>query len=334
MKNFLERIQGIQDQCINRFKKKDPALIGKISGATIRGIEGGVSFTEYRKIMQNVDDHSKDWRRFKEDPNKVVIEKNFLLNSLDLIGGFLIFRPINDEGQTYIQVSPEFCSSIPKSSYNYRLIFIAVICGILTLAALISLSFLVLLCLIIAMFVADRRIVAENKRIKKEWEENRAKHPNSLFSAASCSFREMASRGRIKASVNVNLSDCPFERQYNKMLNELAISAHQMNGRIVWLWRYSRSASSLDSLNFLYQESNLKDYRNAYIDLTLNIKSSNLVPAIETENSFIFFFDNFTEKMEKDSPRDYSSFFKHLTSQIRNESGTILKDDMFKPYVA
>jgi len=115
MKKILQELQSIQDECIGRIKKEENGQLPKrVAGALIRSVKNTTTWEEWNLIRENIDNHSKDWRRFQKDPNKIVLEKNFFFNTLKKMGGLFIFRPSDDNGATYINPSDFFLTSKPR----------------------------------------------------------------------------------------------------------------------------------------------------------------------------------------------------------------------------
>ncbi len=329
MKQFLERLQIIQDECIGRIKgQKKISLLTNVSGAKIRSIEGGLSFAEWKHLADNIQNHSKDWRRFKEDPDKIVIEKNFLLNSLKLTGDFFVFRPVNDCGDTYIQVLTNFYSMMPKNKRIHGSLYLLVVILFSILGFKISAYFFYGFSLLPIMLWCNNKLKKTNIKKKSEWEKMHSEHSHLLFSFAPCSFREKRCYWTRKyARIKIDLSSCLFEEEYRDMIEELAVSAQQMKGKIVWLFKYRGLKLNPDIFTFAY-EKNAGEV-NDEININIAIKGSGILPGIETENSFIFFLDHFSEEMEK-AHRTHDHVFDMLTSKTKNEGGNVKKDDLFK----
>lgn len=336
MKSFLKKIQNIQDGCVERIKgQKDNSLLADIAGTKIRSIDGGISFTEWKHLADNIHGNSKDWRRFKEDPNKVVIEKNFFLNAIKLTNDYFIFRPKNDAGATGINVNDEFYSSMPKNKKIGWKLFLFIPLLTLMLATYFSVYYfsnfsvlpIMIWCIVIPLMIRYNKHLKKVSADKKaEWENEYSKKPYLLLDNAPCSFKKDFDKWRKMACVKIDLSYCPFRCEYEKILNELASSAHQMKGDIVWLWRYRTLPLNPDLFNFSYE--NLHDSNN-FINIRLDIKSGNIIPAIETENSFIFFLDYFSDEMEKNH-YNYDFVFDVIKSKTQNPHGNVKRDDLFK----
>jgi len=73
-----------------------------------------------------------------------------------------------------------------------------------------------------------------------------------------------------------------------------------------------------------------------YIEINIEIKSksSNLLPIIETENSFIFCLDYFSDEMEESykNLEKVDEFLQDLRQEMINPEKTIASDDMFRAY--
>ena|GEM_PF-2162937 len=335
MKNFLKSLQDIQDECIGRVKKQDISqLPDKVAGASVHSVSNHISREEWNQMRENISQHSKDWRRFKNDPNKIVLEKNFFINCLNFMQAFFIFRPIDDDGKTYIKVNDSFFKSKPKDpQWRYLIPFTAM----LTLVVLSFFAFLYInnYFLIGLIFLPASFILVNKKNKAREveedkWQKSFTNHPSKLlpsriFSKLKNEFRE---KNNLESLVKISLDESPFFDDYRAMLNKTLEIARQTKGRIAWVWQFGPYTLLKDDFSITYH-----DFCGRILDQTLhvgiNIKSSNIIPIIETERSFIFCLDNFSYEMEK----YYSipdGMIETLRSKTINSTKTVASDDLFR----
>ena len=335
MKKFLQSLQDIQDECIGRVKKQELVqLPDKVAGARVHSVSNCVSREEWEQMRGNISEHSKDWRRFKSDPNKIVLEKNFFINCLEFMQTFYVFRPIDDEGRTYIKVSDFFFESKPQNKqWGYLIPFIIMMTmSVLSFIAFVYINYYFLIGLVFLPF----SIILINKKNKaREIEENNwqksftnrpsALLPPQIFSRFKKEFKE---KNQLKSTVKIALDESPFFDDYWSILSKTLEIARQTKGKVVWLWQYGVYSLLKDNFSIAYQ-----DFNGRVLDQTLhigiNIKSSNIIPIVETEHSFIFCLDNFSDEMEK----YYSipvGMMDTLKSKTMNSAKTVANDDLFR----
>jgi hypothetical protein len=340
MKIFLQKLQDIQDECIGRVKKQEISqLPDKVAGATVHSVSNHISREEWDKMRENIAKHSKDWRRFKNDPNKVVLEKNFFINCLSLTQGFFIFRPMDNDGKTYIKVNDFFFGSKPKDSQPYLLATFLVLACALILTSVYYSPWLSIL----GIFFIPLAILAERKRIKgqkikeKEWQESFTNHPGVILPPAVFSKKETVFAGssnlimekNVRESlVKISLEKSPFFNDYQAILSKTLDIARNPKGQIAWLWQFGPHSLLGDDFSITYQ-----DFIGRTLDQTLciniDVRSSNILPIIETENSFIFCLDSFSEEMEKHYVIP-AGIVETLKSKTMNPSKTVATDDLFR----
>ncbi|MFZ2310178.1 MAG: hypothetical protein WAW11_01405, partial [Patescibacteria group bacterium] len=231
MKKFLQSLQCIQDECIDEVKKsKASQLPGTVAGVTIHSVGQHVSREEWEQMRKNISEHSKEWRKFSNDPNKIVLEKNFFINCLNFMQAFYVFRPIDDYGNTYIQVSDSFFNSKPKSSApNLLAVFLILACALI-LASVYYSPWLV----IPGIFFIPIAIWAERQRVKKQkikesdWQKSFTNRPGAIlppavFSKKYSKFANLVfakQKGAVihkntRASVvKIDLTSSPFFSDY------------------------------------------------------------------------------------------------------------------------
>ena len=302
MKKLLQAISDINSKLIVELKaKKEAYSLGKIAGGNL---DGNISFSEYQSIMTNIDGHSKEWRRFKENPNIIVIERNLFFNTLPFIENIFMFRPKNDKGETFIKLPTNFYNNMPTKNTLW-LIILGIIVGCTVLASLyISFYFLFCFLLTIPVLQKQKETNCKYKVQYSAWEKLIGKNPSQLFySPPFYSFRK--DKG-MKTVLHVQSgSCCRYDKQYKAMLKQLTVNAHQFKGKIVWLWKYDHESNT----RYDFLESKITQESDGGEILNLNLiplSGSSLVPAIETDYSIIFFLDYFSEEMEKDY--NYDSF--------------------------
>jgi hypothetical protein len=342
MKKFLKNLQDIQDECIDGVKKsKVSQLPGTVAGVTIHSVGQHISREEWNQMRENISQHSKDWRRFKNDPNKIVLEKNFFINCLNFMQGFYIFRPIDDNGKTYIKVKDSFFESKPKQSEWLSslpiMLMIITILGPCLLSMLISNYFFFGLILIPLAFLIQKRNNSFMKKEEAKWQKSFTNRPgvilpSSVFSKkyhglakSECTIIEKNTRESL---VKINLNESPFLDDYRAILSKTLEIARDTKGEIAWLWQFGPYTLPKDDFSITYQ-----DFIGRTLDQTLciniDVKSSNILPIIETDHSFIFCLDYFSDEMEQ----YYSisdGMIETLRKKTKNSSGTTINDDLFR----
>ncbi len=337
MKQYLKTVAKAQEFLVNKLKgKKEPSSLSKIAGANLPG-NGKISFSDYGKIIDNINGHTKEWRRFKNDPNKIVIEKNFLMNCLNLgyDKNFFLFRTCDDEGLTFIDIPKDFFRlkptepndmSFPNSMMQILILFLSIIAGIMGS----SYFFFCLLIIPIWLFL-ERRNWKKIQKKKVEWKQMYENQPNLLLYNQPYSFpkdrRVSGYRSGTKTKLNISFNENVNRMAYEKTLNALTVDAHQMKGKIAWLWFYSKSVSNeLSSVSY--------DDKNIEITLGFNLKNYYLIPAIETEYSFIFSLEHFSsgELMDKYEYAHNETAYFIDTILLDTEKGTVgMSEEMFSP---
>lgn len=342
MKKFLKSLQDIQDECIDEVRKsKASQLPDTVAGVTIHSVGQHVSREEWDQMRENISEHSKDWKRFKNDHNKIVLEKNFFINCLDFMQAFYIFRPIDDDGKTYIKVNDYFFKSKPKDpQWRYLIPFITII-------TLVVLSFFAFLYInnyfLIGLIFLPASFILVNKKNKareieeEKWQKSFTNRPGTILAPSVFSKKYsglekseciIIEKNTRESLVKISLDKSPFLDDYRAILCKTLEIARQTKGQIAWVWQFGPYTLLKDDFSIAYQ-----DFFGRTLDQTLrigiNVKSSNIMPIIETEHSFIFCLDYFSDEMEK----YYSipdGMIETLSKKTKNSSGTTINDDLFR----
>ena len=174
MKEFLQNLQAIQDECIGRIKKQEVGqLPNKIAGASVHSVSNHISYEEWGQMRENISQHSKDWKRFKNDPDKIVLEKNFFINCLNVMQAFYIFRPTNDDGKTYIKINDYFFKSKPKTSQPDLFIIFITSAAILLFSAILTGHIYLyvpgILCICLAFWFSNKKNKAQKIKEAFSW---------------------------------------------------------------------------------------------------------------------------------------------------------------------
>jgi len=327
LKTFLRVIEKHHNELVKRFS--EPSLNGTIAGATITNTESddGLPFLNYSQAAPKIKGLNKDRRQYKNDPSKIVIQVDYFRNALLLSKGYFMFIPTGNSGSTNISVPYENRYQKPKYKkidwFVYALFFSPIaILGINTS----YFYFLGLIVMIPILGLADFGLRKHADKMKANWEEF-INSPSQLLSTFpySCTSKY---KGNYNSIVEININDCPFKRAYANMLSKLIDTSAQTNGKIVWLWRFDDLAKSGDSFRACYDEWESGNYFSG-IKIHISLRSSYLMPAVQTENSYIFFLDEFSDEMEEAhliNPPDLKTFEKNLIERGKSIANT---DSMF-----
>lgn len=325
MKNFLRKLQNVQDECLENLKDRAEAInLGKVSGTLIR-VADGIDFENWKEIRRNIKNYFSDQKRFKEDPGKVVIEKNFLLNALQLQKGFFVFRPLNDDGKTYLEANQDFLGSKPttKSLWHMSLLLIIIPCVFFGFGR--SPYYFLGLIFLPIMIWLDNLSSKQEKEEQKDWIESFVNNPDAILSESMCSGPNKPGEKQLQSFVKINLQNSPFYDEYKKIINKTVDIAWQTKGRIAWLWCYDEQV--VDDFTVSYSEYNSHGMKDGSLNIKINILNSNIMPVVETEASFIFCFENFSAEMDT---YEEGVLFAKLKHKIKDSSNGYYKDDLFK----
>ena len=298
MKTFLKIVEKFQEEFIERFN--EPNLSGEIAGVEISKPESStILFSSYKDTAQKIYGLLRDRRRFKNDPNKIVIEKNYFFNSLKINGGYFLFMPQEDSGLTAISLPRKYNQTItvPKERKINLIVYLAIL--LVLTASGIMINRFCLLGFLIMPFILwyDRKIRKESAAEMKGWEIY-INQGESLLSAQPYSGTS-GGHNVIDCAINIALFECPFQVNYEKMMNKVVPLANKMKGKIAWLWRYDSLPvlAAPDRFSCLYKQWNGPNYCDGF-NINIHVRSSTILPVIETQNSFIFILDDFSKEME------------------------------------
>jgi len=319
MKNFLKKLQAIQDECLGNLRlRAEESSLGKVSGTIIRVAEG-INFETWQEIRKNIKNHFSDQRRFKGDSGKVVIEKNFLLNSLELQKGFFVFRPLNDEGETYLKTNKEFFKSKPDDAPTWPFLLLLVFTVAIALGFILSPYYFIGMLSLPIMIWLNNVNDKWYKLARDKWLSYFVNNPSEILSESMYSGLGKNHDDYTYTTVKIDLSNSLFYDNYRSILNKTIDIASRMNGKIVWLWCYNEQIVDEFRVSYL-------DYLD-HLEVTINILSSNIMPAIETKSSFIFCLDSFSEEMDT---YEEGILFTKLKYKIKDSLNGYYKDDLFK----
>jgi len=325
MKKFLKKLQNVQDECVENLKARAEAInLGKVSGTLIR-VADGIDFESWKEIRRNIKNHFSDKKRFKEDPEKVVIEKNFLLNSLQLQKGFFVFRPLNDDGRTYLEANEEFLSSRPAAKSEWPLLLLIIIVASIFFGFGASPYYFLGLIFLPIMIRLDNLSSKREKEEQKNWIESFTNNPAVILSESMCSGPNKPGEQQLESFVKINLLNSPFYDEYKKIIHKTVDIACQTKGRIAWLWCYDEQVA--DDFSVSYSDFNIYGVKDGSLNIKINILSSNIIPVVETEASFIFCLDNFSAEMDT---YEEGILFEKLKYKIKDWRNGYYKDDLFK----
>ena len=300
MKKFLKVIQSALLEQIA--KAKTPSLGGQISGAILSELDKRkMNYSDFEKISKRINGYSGDQKRFKEDRSKIVIEKSFLLNALNLESGFFLFRPINNKGETFVALSSNFDFNRPKLLKIHWGVYLAISILIAVSGFLLNKLIFIGFILLPALRMIAKKIYLSGRNNIEKWD-NYYRNPYKLLTSPAYSLHGDPQYNRTNCVVKINMLSCPFKEEYGMILSDLVtlINTKKVSGKIVWLWRFDFTSTRNDDVIYTsYKKSSCsKLFGDLRIDI--DVSSSNLMPGIETENSFIFCIDNFTQEMEEE----------------------------------
>ena len=335
MKKLLKELQNIQDECLGRSKNSTGSNAEQKGDTMIRSVDGRISHQEWRHIHDNVFQHTRDWKRFRSDPNKVVLEKNFLFNSLGMMQNFFIFRIKDDSDLTFIRPKDDVLDSKPKD-YQGWVAFIFIILLIAMVSFSISMSNNIAapltsatVCVILLM-ITKNRINKNYQQRWRAWRESLENNPEAFFSDVVTSKRELSgfAFGFIETILKLSIKNhCRFFYQYQKILDKTFHIAAQTKGQIAWLWCFDKSIKQRYS--FAIKNITPTISERLVIELSLDIQGSNIIPAIETEHSFIFCLDHFSDEMDEDINK---TVLLSIKDRAISQDGNVGKDDLFRAY--
>ncbi len=298
MKKVLLQIAAMQNAVIGTFENKTAGqLLANVAGADLGGT---IPHAEYKTILQNINGFSKDRSRFKEDSTKIVIEKNLLVHVIKNLDGHFIFRGMDANNYLTIQTSAEFYKTVRMRVNKSDHRFLSYLMAALLLSAFITSMYLHSITGIVISVIVGMVVFFFHETIyrgKKEMHEGFAQrfNPEDLF-ARGYSDKSTVSiplingghfDGELKCKLTINLTpelgaESGIDVWYRQTVCEMTILASKIKGEMAWLWKY-RPESGLeieDEVKFL---ANTPEIRIANY-------ATRLLPVIETENSFIFYF--------------------------------------------
>ncbi len=320
MKNKLEFIAENQGSLISSFdakaSKKDLSAVGGYN------LEGSINSNEYLKITRNIQNFSIDWRAYKEDDTKIVVQKNLLENILKKNSDFFFFRNVAPNGSTYIKAPQSLMIAFDGFTIG-QIIFSLVGCFIIFFMLVspllvtsgrgaATLSGLSTLTLFLIAFIC----LTKNRT---HWRERIMTHPQSAFMGqygSSSSTEKKADQVELRVSPQLHGSSlCSL---YEEMLRHLpTLTKNQTGLKIGWMCqRYGRLSATMNT--------KIKA-------IIVEIYAGYIIPFIETENSYIFYFPKGEawEKLYKDN-----DFSKDLSNYEKETILTIFKSEGAKLFLA
>jgi len=326
MKTLLMLIALLQRRLIENFSvKKHADSLSQVAGLTL---EGNLPSRRYKEIFSNLKSFKDDWKRFKEDSGKVVVEKNLFIRLLKEIArssfnSYFIFSDIDDDGSTTVDLSPDIKKQLEIIRFNDTglCVFISLIIGFLLSVALLvpvgdfinkPLSpedWWVTLPIIFSVIVSCVLLFRRPVIVKRAKQKLGSKMHNfmkviNIYSPVSCAY---GMGELVKLNLPVipyhEIDRSPFLIWLAATLKEMVVLQGELNERrgnkkkynLGWLWcdkgpSYDHRFSF--TFDWMLKEDKQRDnyYFKKYYDINIdNIESGNLLPVIETDSSFIFF---------------------------------------------
>lgn len=332
MKKMLKTIADYQKNLIIGLKEKNLAM--NVSSVAGMNLSGDISTEEYKKIVDNLDGFTKEWKSLKEDSSKIVIEKNLFCNILQKIGGHFIFRGLDSENKFIVNTHREFKEKATNNYGTGESGFIIFLCFFIAcmIAGLTEswIIFLVEMIIILIIYILWR---IYSLKPLEEWRKRVSKNvsPNEIFTSIISKPWDWMSYAEIGLNLEVQIenpddySDCGVAEQdealnkikmitryYHLMIREMMMLSFKFNckGKVGWLWNYKNNSINKDSLILEPWHSTTGN------KLTLKNRANHLLPVIETTYSFIFHFPN-----EKCDVFDYEDeFYQAKIDEIFTES--------------
>jgi hypothetical protein len=257
---------------------------------------------------------------------------------------FYVFRPIDDYGNTYIQVSDSFFDSKPKDSTPYLLAtFLILACALILAGIYYNPWFIVpgVICIPMAIWAERQRV--KGQKIKEDsWQKSFTNRPGRIltslvFSKKYSKFANLIfakQKGAVidkntRASVvKIDLTSSPFFNDYKATIGKTLEIARQNKGDIAWLWEFGPYTVFGDDFSITYQDFHDRNL-DQELHINLDVKTSNILPIVETEYSFIFCLDYFSDEMEKNYTIP-DEIIEALSKKTKNSSGTTINDDLFR----
>ncbi|HVY35798.1 MAG TPA: hypothetical protein VG982_00780 [Candidatus Paceibacterota bacterium] len=333
MKRFFKKVfQEQNDLHTKVVKKRQTTELGEIAGAHLGG---GRPFSVYKKIFRNLRGSTEDYRRFATDENKLVFEKNFLINFFHSksLTNFFIFRPYDDDGNTFFilpwRIRELF--RVDRKIGSWLILSIALL--VVLFAFFVRNYWFMTFLLVPFMFVFYNNTVY-SARITKSGIGSKNVTTTGINAFTSdeqsvnfCSFPEKGDGPWwVKGRVSILLPPIALKKThmfYRETLNMLMHLASTMDGHISWLWYYRRNLSSTPwEFTYTYDAKG-----NGHAKVTIDAGNSDylvLIPMIETKHSFILCFDFLQDD------QDISLTGDDLLVGLAKER-TVCTEKMFRP---
>ncbi len=311
MKKFLIAAAAAQKKLIGSFVDiKEAASLSIVSGAEVyKG--GSISFEQYKRIITSVTEHTKEWRRFREDPNKIVLEKNFFLRYIDKASELYLFRPEDDEGKVFFWLSlkkfrslqaikPEVLCGVTR--------MLAIGCAIFGLLGLSGWFHSATLLPVAGVFAGIRiwlSLVFYPKRLKRA-EREFSCSPKELLQFRPCSnlYKRENFDGsafflwtKLEGSLVLKFSESKYwESFYSKILPAMIVDASRLKASISWLWYYGKDVCTSGPVVTLNPGEIME---KSVFAIRLEKKDAlTLIPVIETDSSYIFYTNYIEPEMD------------------------------------
>ncbi len=293
MKKILLQIAAMQNAVIGTFENKSAGqLLANVAGADLGGT---IPHAEYKIILQNINNFSKDRSRFKEDSTKIVIEKNLFTHVIKNLGGYFIFRGTDAKNYMTIQTSKEFYSTARKHVNQSDHRFISCLMTALLLSSLFIFghnhSYIGLMITVIVgslCFLLHESVYRSNKKLQDGFAENF--NPKELFNESVMSLpsgRHMDIFNRLQCKLTINLTPelaakSGVDDWYKQTVHEMTILASKIKGEMAWLWKYKPESG--------FEREDQIQFMTGWPEIKITNYATRLLPVIENENSFIFYF--------------------------------------------
>ncbi len=298
MIQLVKKIASSQEEPVKKFQLENK--VEKVSNIAGVKLQGGVPASKYKEVFTNLYQFKDVWRKYKEDSNKAVIEKNFALSIFEKLGGYFLWRHISSDSSVGLR---------RKESYEkYR----SYSWGLRALYGLVALSLSALICVFFAIGMRSAQMPSfvwqipigvymlwmigvllyyqfSYKKRRQQWVEITNGSPILLFDETFYSV----GGSDIKVDILIQNENQKIQDWYFKVLQEMFVDAKD-TGTPGWLWAwYGLKSNPPFSFDIKSGEATIKNPKENLV----------LLPFVETNSAFIFYLPNKT-----DDPEVYNAF--------------------------
>lgn len=303
IKEILQRTAQKEAELITKLdSKKEDISISKVFGTDL----GGNHPAEwYDQIQKTIDNYKPEWKKYGQDGSKVIIQKDVALRTLAKKKNLFLFRDVKDKGETIVKlpVESKWYKEWDVEGFFFFIAFaIGLVLGLIGSAIFLSTKnpFPILGTGVLAGILA---LVFYgcfcHFFIRPRWEKNRLEWAERVRTDSKVigvmhwdSWYDWikAEKNYIKLQPSLKTENTELNDWYDEVIAKTVLFAGQVKGTKGLLWLHHVTQDNGDCpFDFSYGEYEYLGLEGIIRIGNVDNKAS-IIPFVETDNSFMFFF--------------------------------------------